>query len=48
MVAGDRGVVILPESTARFYTRPDVTHRLVADLTPQQVALAFEASRTSA
>ncbi len=39
--------VILPESTARFYTRPDVTHRLVADLTPHQVALAYEANRNS-
>ncbi|GIF45737.1 DNA-binding transcriptional LysR family regulator [Asanoa ferruginea] len=47
MVAGERGVVILPESTARFYTRPDVTHRLVADLPPHQVALAFEAGRNS-
>ncbi|MEV4623259.1 LysR substrate-binding domain-containing protein [Asanoa sp. NPDC049573] len=47
LVAGERGVVILPESTARFYTRPDVVHRLVVDLAPQQVALAYEAGRTS-
>jgi len=48
MVAGERGVVILPESTAQFYTRPDVTHRPVNDLTPNQVALAYEANRNSA
>ena len=47
MVAGERGVVILPESTAQFYTRPDVTHRPVDDLTPNQVALAYEANRSS-
>jgi hypothetical protein len=40
--------VILPESTAQFYTTPDVAHRLVADLAPQQVALAYEANRNSA
>lgn len=46
MVAGERGVVILPESTAQYYTRPDVTHRLVDDLTPSQVALVYEANRS--
>ncbi|MEV4517162.1 LysR substrate-binding domain-containing protein [Dactylosporangium sp. NPDC049525] len=47
MVAGERGVVILPESTAQFYTRPDVTYRSVDDLPPNQVALAYEANRNS-
>ncbi|MGY0005172.1 LysR family transcriptional regulator [Micromonospora sp. I033] len=47
LVAGERGIVILPESTARFYTRPDVTHRRVDGLTPHQVALAYEAHRSS-
>lgn len=47
MVAGDLGVVILPESAAQYYIRPDVTHRLVADLSPQQVALAYETARDS-
>ncbi|SCL66279.1 LysR family transcriptional regulator [Micromonospora chersina] len=47
LVAGERGIVILPESTARFYTRPDVTHRPVDGLTPHQVALAYEAHRGS-
>ncbi len=48
MVADERGVVILPESTAQFYTRPDVTHRPVDDLTPNQIALAYEANRSTA
>jgi DNA-binding transcriptional LysR family regulator len=46
-VAGERGVVVLPESTAMFYTRPDVVYRYVADLPPGEVALAFEARRSS-
>jgi len=47
-VAAERGVVVLPESTALFYNRPDVVYRYVADLPPGQVALAFEAGRSSA
>jgi DNA-binding transcriptional LysR family regulator len=47
MVAGERGIVFLPESTARFYTRPDVAYRPVKDLTPNQVALAYQANRDS-
>ncbi|MGW5364522.1 LysR family transcriptional regulator [Actinopolymorpha pittospori] len=46
MVAGERGIVVLPESTAQYYTRPDVTHRLVDDLTPSQVGLVYEANRS--
>jgi DNA-binding transcriptional LysR family regulator len=46
-VAAERGVVVLPESTAMFYTRPDVVYRYVADLPPGEVALAFEARRSS-
>jgi DNA-binding transcriptional LysR family regulator len=46
-VASGRGVVVLPESTAMFYTRPDVVYRYVADLPPGEVALAFEARRSS-
>jgi DNA-binding transcriptional LysR family regulator len=45
MVAGERGVVILPTSTALFYTRPDVVYRPVDDLPPNQVALVHEAKR---
>jgi LysR substrate binding domain len=47
MVAGELGVVILPASTAQFYTRPDVTYRPVEDLAPNQVALAYQADRDS-
>jgi DNA-binding transcriptional LysR family regulator len=47
MVAGELGVVILPASTAQFYTRPDVTYRPVEDLAPNQVALAYQAGRDS-
>ncbi|MFZ4894370.1 LysR substrate-binding domain-containing protein [Plantibacter sp. Mn2098] len=46
-VAGGRGIVILPESTALFYTRPDVDHRHIDDLRHGAVALAFEATNTS-
>jgi DNA-binding transcriptional LysR family regulator len=48
MVAGERGIVILPESTAHFYTRPDVVHRPISDIGPDQVTLAYDASRESA
>jgi DNA-binding transcriptional LysR family regulator len=46
-VAAERGIVILPESTAAFYTRPDVVYRYVADLPPGEVALAYEARHSS-
>jgi hypothetical protein len=46
-VAAERGIVVLPESTAMFYTRPDVVYRYVTDLPPGEVALAFEAGRSS-
>jgi DNA-binding transcriptional LysR family regulator len=46
-VAAGRGIVVLPESTAMFYNRPDVMHRYVADLADGEVALAFDARRTS-
>jgi DNA-binding transcriptional LysR family regulator len=46
-VAVGRGIVVLPESTALFYTRPDVVHRTVVDLADGEVALAFDARRTS-
>jgi DNA-binding transcriptional LysR family regulator len=45
LVAGERGIVVLPESTAQFYTRPDVLYRHVTDIPPNQVALVHEARR---
>jgi hypothetical protein len=46
-VAVGRGIVVLPESTATFYTRPDVVHRYVIDLADGEVALAFDSRRAS-
>jgi DNA-binding transcriptional LysR family regulator len=48
MVAGGRGVVVLPESTAAFYRRPDVSSATIEDIGPNQVALAWEAARRDA
>jgi len=44
-VAGGRGIVLLPESTAMFYTRPDVVYRYVADLPPTESALVYDEGR---
>jgi len=46
-VAAGRGIVILPESTATFYTRPDIVYRPIDGLPDSEVALACEARRTS-
>jgi DNA-binding transcriptional LysR family regulator len=46
-VAAGRGVVVLPLSTATYYTRPDVTHVAIDDISPNQVCLAWESGRRS-
>lgn len=46
-VAAGRGIVVLPKSTATFYTRPDVTYSLVEDLPLNQVCLAWDSARRS-
>jgi len=46
-VARGNGVVVLPASTAAFYTRPDVTHVPVDDIGPSQVCLAWDSLRRS-
>jgi DNA-binding transcriptional LysR family regulator len=46
-VAAGRGIAIIPVSTATYYNRPDVTHLPVEDLGPNQVSLAWIASRRS-
>jgi DNA-binding transcriptional LysR family regulator len=46
-VAAGHGVVVLPLSTATFYTRQDVTHLPVRGLPPNQVCLAWPADRGS-
>ncbi|MET7409763.1 LysR family transcriptional regulator [Streptomyces parvulus] len=46
-VAASSGVVFLPASTARFYTRPDVVVRAVAGLEPSRVAVARRTGHSS-
>jgi DNA-binding transcriptional LysR family regulator len=47
-VAAGHGIVVLPLSTATFYTRPDISHIPVSDIAPNQVCLAWDSSRRSA
>jgi DNA-binding transcriptional LysR family regulator len=44
-VAAGRGFVVLPRSTATFYTRPDITYIPLDDAAPSQVCLAWESTR---
>jgi len=46
-VAAGHGIAIIPASTAGYYTRPDVTHLPVEDIEPNQVCIAWIASRRS-
>lgn len=46
-VAAGRGVIVMPLSTATYYTRPDVTHVPLRDVPPNQVRLAWDSSRHS-
>jgi DNA-binding transcriptional LysR family regulator len=46
-VAAGRGIVVLPQSTAAFYTRPGVSYAQVSDIPPNQVWLAWDADRRS-
>ena len=47
-VAAGHGIVVLPLSTATFYTRPDIRHVPVHDIPPNQVCLGWDSSRDSA
>jgi DNA-binding transcriptional LysR family regulator len=47
LVASGAGICVLPLSTATFYTRPDVIPLPVEDFGPNEVALAWVASRRS-
>jgi DNA-binding transcriptional LysR family regulator len=47
LVANEQGIVVLPKSTADYYTRPDVVYRLVRDIPPSQVALAYDPRRAT-
>jgi DNA-binding transcriptional LysR family regulator len=44
-VAAGHGVIVLPLSTATYYTRADVTHVGIEDIVPNQVSLAWDSSR---
>jgi DNA-binding transcriptional LysR family regulator len=44
-VAAGHGFVLLPLSTAVFYTRPGVAYSHVSDIPPNQVCLAWDATR---
>ena len=46
-VAAGHGIVLLPLSTAVFYTRPGVAHSHVSDIPLNQVCLAWDATRRS-
>jgi DNA-binding transcriptional LysR family regulator len=46
-VAAGEGIAIIPRSTSEYYTRPDVTHIPVEDISPTQVCLAWIATRRS-
>lgn len=44
-VASGHGIVVLPESTAFFYRRPDMAYLSIHDIGPNHVGLAWDASR---
>jgi DNA-binding transcriptional LysR family regulator len=46
-VAAGNGIVVIPLSTANYYTRPDVAHVPIVDIGPNQVFLAWAATRRS-
>jgi DNA-binding transcriptional LysR family regulator len=46
-VAAGRGIVVLPESTARYYQRPGVCHVRIGDISPAEACLAWLSSRRS-
>jgi DNA-binding transcriptional LysR family regulator len=46
-VAAGHGIVLLPLSTATFYTRPGIACSHVSDIAPNQVCLAWDATRRS-
>jgi DNA-binding transcriptional LysR family regulator len=45
-VAAGRGLVVLPLSTATYYTRPDITWVPIDDIGPNHVCLAWDNTRT--
>ena len=48
LVAGGQGVAVIPESVAKFYTRPGIETIPVEDLGPNHVAIAWPTGRSTA
>ena len=48
LVAGGQGIAVIPQSTANFYTRPDVEAIRIEDLGPNHVAAAWPTGQTTA
>jgi len=46
-VAAGSGIILLPRSATRYYTRPDVVYVPVSDAEPDQIWLATESGRRS-
>ncbi len=46
-VAAGHGLVVLPTSTATYYRRPDIALARISDIGPNQVGLAWSATRRS-
>jgi len=44
-VAAGRGISVLPQSTARYYTRPDIAYLPITDIPDNEVRLAWATSR---
>jgi DNA-binding transcriptional LysR family regulator len=46
-VAAGRGISVLPESTARYYNRPDIAYLPITDIPDNEIRLAWAATRRS-
>ncbi|WP_369251385.1 LysR family transcriptional regulator [Streptomyces sp. R41] len=46
-VAAGEGVIVLPQSTTTYYTRPDIAYVPIEDIGPNQVCLAWSSARRS-
>jgi DNA-binding transcriptional LysR family regulator len=44
-VAAERGIAIIPRSTAQYYVRPDVAYVHVPDVVPSRVVLVWAKGR---
>ncbi len=46
-IAAGEGIIVLPQSAATYYRRPDIVYVPITDVAPNQVALAWDATRRS-